>query len=108
MTIHIESLTFDAIIGLLDFEREHTQRVVIDLQADYPYSDSDFIDYAELCDLLTAKVREARYELLEDALLELETLIRSAYPQITSLFLKIAKPDIIKNVTVALSHHWDY
>ncbi len=108
MTIHIESLTFDAIIGLLDFEREHTQQVVIDLQADYPYSDRDFIDYAELCDLLISKVREARYELLEDALLELETLIRSAYPQITSLFLKIAKPNIMKNVTVALSHHWDY
>ncbi len=108
MTIHIESLTFDAIIGLLDFEREHTQRVVIDLQAEYPYPESDFIDYTDLCSLMTEKVREARYALLENALMELEQIIIADYPQITSLYLKITKPDILKNVTVALSQRWNY
>jgi dihydroneopterin aldolase len=108
MIIHIEALTFNAIIGLLDFEREHTQRVVIDLKAEYDYTPNDFIDYADLTTLIQNKVKEARYELLEEALLELETLILASYPQITSLTLKIAKPDILNNCSVALSQQWHY
>ncbi len=108
MTIHIESLTFDTIIGLLDFEREHTQRVVIDLEATYDYTAEDFIDYADLALLVEEKVKQARYMLLEDALTELETLILSSYPQITSLSLKITKPDILSNCVVALSQRWSY
>ncbi len=107
MTIHIESLTFDAIIGLLDVEREHTQRVIIDFEATYDYHIGEFIDYADLSVLITDKIQHARYELLEDALLELETLILSSYPQITSLYLKITKPDILPHCHVALSHQWN-
>jgi len=33
MTIHVEALTFDVIIGLLDFERDKPQKVIIDLEA---------------------------------------------------------------------------
>ena len=108
MTIHIESLTFDAIIGLLDSEREHTQRVIVDLEATYDYTAGDFIDYADLALLIEEKIKEARYALLEDALTQLETLILSSYPQVTSLYLKIAKPDILSNCTVALSGRWHY
>ena len=39
MTIHIEALTFDVIIGLLDFERDRPQRVIIDIEASYDYKD---------------------------------------------------------------------
>ena len=108
MIIHIESLTFDAIIGLLDSEREYTQRVIIDLEATYDYTVGDFIDYADLALLIEEKVKQAHYALLEDALIQLETLILSSYPQITSLYLKIAKPDILSNCTVALSQRWNY
>jgi len=31
MTIHIESLTFECIIGILDFERQKAQKVIVDL-----------------------------------------------------------------------------
>ncbi|QOR62302.1 dihydroneopterin aldolase [Sulfurovum sp. ST-21] len=108
MTIHIEALAFDAIIGLLDFEQERPQRVVVDLKAGYDYIPGEFIDYADLATLIMEKVKQAHYKLLEDALLELETLILSTYPQITSLYLKISKPDILNNGTVALSHQWNY
>jgi len=108
MTIHIEDLHFDAIIGLLDFEREHTQRVTIDLNLNYDYTTNDFIDYADLCTLIEEKIKQARYELLEEALLELETLILSSYPQTRKLYLKISKPDILSNATVGLSQEWHY
>jgi len=108
MTIHIENLHFDAIIGLLDFEREHTQQIAVDLKLEYDYTPDNFIDYADLCTLIEEKIKTSRYELLEDALLELETLILSSYPQIISLYLKISKPDILSNATVALSQQWHY
>jgi len=108
MTIHIDALRFHAIIGLLDFEREHTQPVSIDLKAKYSYADNQFIDYADLAALIEEKIKQSRYELLEEALLELETLILASYPQITYLYLKISKPDILKNCTVALSQEWEY
>ncbi|MCB4783984.1 MAG: dihydroneopterin aldolase, partial [Sulfurovum sp.] len=87
MTIHIEALTFNAIIGILDFEREHTQRVVIDLEIIYDYKKGSLIDYGTLCHMITTKIQGARYKLLEDALLELEMLIITDFPQITSLYL---------------------
>ncbi len=108
MTIHIEQLTFEAIIGLLDFEREHTQRVIIDLEATYDYENGAFIDYADLAEIIIIRVQESRYELLEEALLDLETLILSSYSHITALYLKIQKPDILQNCQVALSQNWHY
>lgn len=107
MTIHIHELTFDVIIGLLDFERERPQRVVVDMEAVYEYQDS-FIDYAVIVSLIQDELRSKRYELLEDALLGLQTLIISHYPQIHALRLKITKPDIIPGCQVALSHSWDF
>ena len=68
MTIHIEDLTFDVIIGLLDFERDKPQRVIINLQASYDYNGDQFIDYADMVLLIQNELKEKRYELLENAL----------------------------------------
>lgn len=69
MTIHIEALTFDVIIGLLDFERDKPQKVIIDLKASYAYTENEFIDYADMVLLIQNELKEKRYTLLEDALL---------------------------------------
>ena len=106
MTIHIEALTLDVIIGLLDFEREHTQRVLIDLAAEYSYTEEHFINYADIVILIEEELRTKRYELLEEALLELKNRIASTYPQIEALSLKITKPDILPQCRVALSRQW--
>ncbi|SFV90781.1 Dihydroneopterin aldolase [hydrothermal vent metagenome] len=108
MTIHIESLTFDAIIGLLDFEREHPQRVTVDLTLSYPYSNKNFIDYAKLAEEIETKVKSSHFMLLEEALESIERMITVSYPQVVSLMLKIGKPDILHNATVALSSSWHY
>lgn len=108
MTIHIEALTFDVIIGLLDFEREKAQRVIIDLEASYNYSENQFIDYADMVFLIQKELKEKRYELLEDALLGLKELLYTSYPQLQTLFLKISKPDILPECTVSLSKTWNF
>ncbi len=108
MTIHIEALTFDVIIGLLDFERERPQRVIIDLDASYEYNNSEFIDYADMVLLIQNELKEKRYELLEDALIGLKEVLYSSYPQLQTLFLKISKPDILPQCTVSLSKTWNF
>ena len=106
MTIHIESLTFDVIIGLLDFEREKPQKVIVDVEATYDYSNKNFIDYADIALLIQNELKVERYKLLEEALLGVKSLLISTYPQLKSLSLKIAKPDILSKCFVALSHKW--
>lgn len=108
MTIHIEELTFDVIIGLLDFERERPQRVIINLKASYEYSDDQFIDYADMVLLIQEKLKTERYELLENALLGLKEILYTTYPNIKNLHIKISKPDILTECTVALSHTWNF
>jgi len=108
MTIHIEALTFDVIIGLLDFERDRAQRVIIDLEASYEYKDDEFIDYAELVTEIKNELKVKRYELLENALLGLKELLYTTYPQLQTLVLKISKPDILPECNVSLSKTWNF
>ncbi len=108
MKIHIEALTFEVIIGLLDFERDRPQRVIVDLNAQYDYADENFIDYADMVFLIQTELQEKKYKLLEEALLGIKTRLYSTYPQLQTLSLKISKPDILPECTVALSHSWEF
>jgi dihydroneopterin aldolase len=108
MTIHIEDLTFDVIIGLLDFERDKPQRVIINLEASYDYNDDKFIDYADMVLLIQKELKEKRYELLENALIGLKEVLYTTYPHLQTLSLKISKPDILVDCTVSLSKTWNF
>ena len=107
MTIHIEELTFSAIIGILDFERIERQTVIVDAQIDYIYTKDLFINYAEVIELIKTLIIEKQYMLLEDALTDIQKKLIEVYPQIIKLKLKITKPDIIKDTKVALSRQWE-
>ncbi len=103
MTIRIEHLEFDAIIGLLDFERDRPQRVRIDLTATYDYQPGTYLDYAKMVEAIKAHIIEQKYELLEEALEGLHTILRTAFPPIDTLEITIAKPDILSDCVVALN-----
>ena len=106
MTIHIESLAFEAIIGLLPHERITKQRVVVDIEIEYSYVEGLFINYAEVASSVETHLVSSEYELLEDALYGLQEMILSHYHTITRLSIKISKPDIMPNCIVALSDSW--
>ncbi len=103
MTIHIEELTFDCIIGILDFERLTPQQVIVNIEIDYNYETNNFINYADVIKLIEQQMVEKKYELLETAIEELSEKIILSYSKITKLNLKISKPNIIKNAKVSLS-----
>jgi dihydroneopterin aldolase len=104
MRIHIESLNFYTIIGILEFERFTPQRVVIDVEIDYDYK-GEFINYAEVIEVITNDMMTNKYFLLETALNEIKNRLFETY-NITFLKLKISKPDIIHNAVVSLSNEY--
>ncbi len=107
MTIHIEDLKFQSIIGILDFERTTPQDVIINLTIQYNYKDL-FINYAEVSDLIKATMIEKKFLLLEDALQDLSEILKKEFSQIEKLFLKITKPSIIPDCKVSLSDNFSY
>jgi len=106
LTIEIENFKFDTIIGLLDFERVNEQSVIINLKADYTYTKDNFIDYVKICNTIKKNMQEAKYKLLEDALNCIKDELFDKF-KINSLYLKITKPDILKDCQVSLSNSWN-
>ena len=108
MFIHIDRLTFETIIGLLDFERDRPQRVIVDLEASYDYNNEQFINYADIVSHIQNELKEKKYKLLEEALLGLKERLHSHYPALNTLKIKISKPDILPDCNVALSQNWEF
>jgi len=106
MKIHIDALEIECIIGLLDFEREHTQRVRLDIQIDYVYEIGHFLDYGLMTEMIVSHLHKERYKLLEDALLGIRDLLFQSFESIEQLKIKLSKPDILPNCSVALSESW--
>jgi dihydroneopterin aldolase len=106
MTIHIEELTVDVIIGILDFERTSKQKVIVEAKINYTYTEKQFIDYTIIIKIVENMLKEKKYRLLEEALNDIGDNIIVNFPQIISLYIKISKPNIITNASVALSKEW--
>lgn len=105
MTIHIEDLSFKCIIGLLEFERHNPQELLVNLELDYDYTnENEFINYADLAELIKVHLQEEKYELLETALENLFDTIYKKHPAIKRLNIKITKPDILHDCRVSVSN----
>lgn len=104
MKIQIKNLTFDCIIGILDFERVSPQKVVLNLSFKYDYKNKDsFIDYSKVSKNLENIMKEEKFELLEDAIIYIKKYLKKEY-KIKKLKLRISKPDIMDNCIVSLSN----
>ncbi len=103
MTITINTLTFNAIIGLLDFERLKEQKIVVDCIIEYDY-ESNFIDYAVVAAIIEETIKEEKFKLIEESLLHLEKKLHVKFPNISILELKITKPDILNNCSVSVGN----
>lgn len=103
MKIHINDLNFKCIIGILDFERIKKQKVIINLSFEYEFSKDKFINYAEVSNLIETTMKKEKFLLLEDAILHIENLLNSTY-NISNLYIKISKPNILTNCIVSLSN----
>ena len=103
LKININELTFDCIIGILDFERVTKQKVVVDISFEYFYNEdgSNFIDYSHVAKFAQSSMENEQFKLIEDAILYIRKGLKSKY-DIKNLKVKISKPDIMPNCIVSV------
>lgn len=106
MKIIIENLTFETIIGILDFERITPQQVQIDCSINYSYIGDDFINYAEVTRIIEHTMHTMQFELIETALETLGVTLKESFSLIEALTLTIRKPNILQNCTVGVQKNF--
>jgi dihydroneopterin aldolase len=107
VTIHIEDLKFKCIIGILDFERVTPQDVIINMTIDYKY-EKEFINYAQIVEIIKETMLESKFLLIEEALDNLNLKLIKEYSSIKSIFIKITKPSILPECMVSVSNSYKY
>ncbi|NOX14990.1 MAG: dihydroneopterin aldolase [Epsilonproteobacteria bacterium] len=100
MQIYIKNLSFNAILGLLDFERKKPQKIIVDAKIKYNQKDGNFIDYAKVAELIKSTIITNKFLLIEDALKKLVSEIKDKFPPSCQIKLKISKPDILNDCIV--------
>ncbi len=108
MNIHIRDLEFEAIIGILDFERQKEQKIIINIDIEYRYNKESFIDYAKVAQIIEETTKQEQFLLLEDAIEFLASHIYATFPQTKALELSITKPEILKNCLVGVSKKFNF
>jgi len=102
--VEIRSLEFYAVIGLLEHERKAPQKLLVDAVFEYEYEEGRFLDYALAAKLIKEHLKKERFQLIEDALLSLERVLKERFPFITFLSLTIQKPHILPDCTPSVTY----
>ena len=100
--VEIKNLTFQTIIGILDFERTTPQKVVLNISFSYQKK-TNFIDYAKVASIVENRMKKEKFFLIEDALEDLTDLLYKNFPSIKQLHIEIAKPTILPNCNVSVA-----
>ncbi len=102
--VHIHNLVFEAILGILEFERLKPQKISVNLDLFYTQlPNKAFLDYMEIQELIQKMMQEKQYLLIEDALKDLSHALKTRHSEISELYLKISKLEISPNSQVGAS-----
>jgi len=105
VTIHIEDLEFQCIIGILNFERVTPQDIIVNLSIDYKY-EKKFINYVEIVEIIKEIMIKNEFLLIEEALNSLNLKLIKEYSSIKSMEIKITKPSILPECKVSVSNNY--
>ncbi|RMA80135.1 dihydroneopterin aldolase [Umboniibacter marinipuniceus] len=110
-SVIIEGLAVEAVIGVYDWERTITQRLVFDLEMAWdnsPAADADDItlalDYAEVSSAILSYVSDTSFELIETVAERVCELIITRFG-VSEVILKLSKPGAVpeaNNVAVKI------
>ncbi|MCQ2731491.1 FolB domain-containing protein [Helicobacter pylori] len=102
--VHIHNLVFEAILGILEFERLKPQKISVNLDLFYTQlPNKAYLDYIKIQELIQKMMQENQYFLIEDALKDLSHALKTRYSEISELHLKISKLEISPNSQVGAS-----
>lgn len=107
MTLLIEHLKVEAIIGILPEEREKAQTILVDGSFSYVFV-GNYLDYVAIKELITQHLISERFGLLEEALVSLHRELKESFEELTEVNLTLKKPDILRDCLVgaSLSKHY--
>jgi dihydroneopterin aldolase len=99
--IQISNLSFESIIGILDFERVNTQKIIVDFECEYKHKE-DFVNYVDIKDKIKYLICINKYLLLEDAVDDIISNLQKEFNQIYNIKIKITKPNILEDCIVSV------
>lgn len=101
-TLIIEDLKVQAIVGILPYERQTPQTILVQAQIIYSYEDKKFIDYLAVKNLITMLLQTKCYELLEEALQDISETIKQNFDSVHSIDISLKKLDISPDFNVGI------
>ncbi|WP_104747507.1 FolB domain-containing protein [Helicobacter cetorum] len=100
-SVHVHDFIFETILGILEHERHAPQKVRLNLDATYKEPCSkNYLDYMQVQKLLQDTMNERRYLLIEDALNELPSILKTFYPNLSKITLQIMKLEVCNHSQV--------
>ncbi len=99
--ITLEEMQLDAIIGILPFERQETQKICV--SARFVIKDK-ILDYRLLRTFIQESFKQ-EFKLLEDAQKYFSKRIPKHFPQIKEFWIKITKLEIFEDCKVSVEIH---
>lgn len=99
--LRLVDLEVHAVVGILPHERERVQPLFfnVDMEVDFAKTvDSEgplSVDYAEVAEVLKARVIAKQYGLLEQLLIDCGNFLMEAYSDIQALTIGVAKPQAV-------------
>ena len=100
-------------IGVFDWEREHQQRLIVDVELSADLSTAaqtddvnDTLNYALIAQAINDFAANSQYKLLEALVSHMIDGLLQSFPMLKTVCLKMSKPDILanaKNVAVAMT-----
>ncbi|MSN96165.1 dihydroneopterin aldolase [Campylobacter sp. FMV-PI01] len=96
ITILVEDLEIECIIGLLDFERKIPQKICINAK----FRADEFVDYSYVCEVLKDSFENEKFLKVEDGLNFFAKKFKENFKSLGYFYMKIMKPNIILDANV--------
>lgn len=104
ITVLIERFEFSCIIGLLDFERESEQKIVVSAK----FRADEYIDYALACKIIENSFKKEKFFKVEDALEYFSDKFKKEFKTLNYFYMKILKPEILDLAVVGAEIQRNY
>lgn len=102
MTLHIEELKVQAVIGIFPEERLAPQTILIEGEFSYPFK-GKYLDYVDIREFIVHSLQEGKFGLLEEALTAVHDGLKRQFSELSAVKLKFQKPDILSDCSVGAS-----
>lgn len=100
--IYIEGLEVFALIGVYDWERQHPQRLIVDVQLSANLSlaastdeVNNTVNYALVAQNISEFAQQSQFNLIEALASQMVDGLLQAFPALQAVRLKLSKPDIL-------------